>query len=453
MRKAVVEILFTILLLITQILAVVFYGVYHTHIFSATDPIAPMVVAGFSRYAQFQDIHVMVFVGMAFLFVFLKRFKLSALTQAFWVAALSVQYYFLWRALWEGAWLGYGDFYTWTPLLIKGEYCAFAMLIALGAILGKANNFQILLIMIVGIMLFPLNEQILFTHLDVSDIGGSMYIFAFGGFFGLGATWALNYANSRNNINYTTNINSNTLAMIGTLFLWVFWPSFNSASAANDLAANVAIVNTYFCLIGSVMGAYFLTTIIHKGKFHMEHILNATLVGGVLMGAGADLLLESFVAYIVGGLGGIVSALLYTYGSRMIRRMGIYDTAGVTFLFAIPGMIGGLLSAIYRARYFSRGGIQVAGTGISIGIGFGGGLIIGLIARFFSYYGLEDEYYNDLSNVYFDDVADQAVTSRAVRGKDYAPAPAPVHPVNPAQYASNENRHELGNFNEHYSGV
>lgn len=439
--------MFAILLLITQILAVVFYGIWHVHIFSSADPIAPLVVAGQSRYPYFQDIHVMVFVGMAFLFAFLKRFKLSALTQSFWVAALAVQYYFLWRALWEGAWLGYGDFYTWTPLLIKGEYCAFAMLIILGAILGKANNLQILIIMIIGILLFPLNEQILFTHLDVSDIGGSMYIFAFGGFFGLAATWMLNYANARNNINYTTNINSNTFAMIGTLFLWIFWPSFNSASAATDLTANMAVVNTYFCLIGSVLGTYFFTTLVHKGKFHMEHILNATLVGGVVMGAGADLLLESFVAYIVGALAGIVSCILYSYGSRMTRAMGIHDTAGITFLFAIPGMIGGFLSAIYRARYFSRGGIQVAGTGISIGIGFGGGLIAGILARFFSYYGLEDEYYNDLSNVYFDDVADQALTSRAVRGKN-----TNVPPVNPVPYQSNE-RHELGNYNEHYSGV
>ena len=444
MRKTAVEVLFAILLLITQILAVVFYGIWHVHIFSSADPVAPLVVAGQSRYPYFQDIHVMVFVGMAFLFTFLKRFKLSALTQSFWVAALAVQYYFLWRALWEGAWLGYGDFFTWTPLLIKGEYCAFAMLIILGAILGKANNLQILIIMIIGIMLFPLNEQILFTHLDVSDIGGSMYIFAFGGFFGLAATWMLNYANARNNINYTTNITSNTFAMIGTLFLWIFWPSFNSASAATDLTANMAVVNTYFCLIGSVLGTYFFTTLVHKGKFHMEHILNATLVGGVLMGAGADLLLESFVAYIVGALGGILSCILYSYGSRMTRGIGIHDSAGITFLFAIPGMIGGFLSAIYRARYFSRGGIQVAGTGISIGIGLGGGLIAGLIARFFSYYGLEDEYYNDLSNVYFDDVADQALTSRT-KG-----ANPPL--ANAVPYQSNE-RHELGNYNEHYSGV
>ena len=447
MRKTPVEMLFTILLLITQILAAVFYGVYHTHIFTSTDPLAPLVTAGQSRYGFFQDIHVMVFVGMAFLLAFMKRFKLSALTQSFWVAAISVQYYFLWRALWEGAWLGYGDFFTWTPLLIKAEYCAFAMLIALGAILGKANNFQILLITLVGVMLFALNEQILFTALDVSDIGGSMYIFAFGGFYGHGATAMLNYANTRNNINYSTNINSNTYAMIGTLFLWIFWPSFNSASAATDLSANVAIVNTYFCLIGSVLGAYFFTTILHKGKFHMEHILNATLVGGVVMGAGADLLLESFVAYIVGNLAGIFTCILYTYGSRIIRRIGIYDTAGVTFLFAFGGLIGGLLSAIYRARYFSRGGIQVAGTAISLGIGLIGGLVVGLIARFFHYYGLEDEYYNDLSNVYFDDVADQTVTARVANNKDNHVA----QPV-AGNYASND-RHELGNFNEHYSGV
>lgn len=416
MKRGIVEALFLILLFATQVIAVIFYGIYHVHIYDTTSPFATNVVAGFSRYNMFQDIHIMVFVGIAFLFAFLKRFKLSSLTTCFWVAALSVQYYFLWRALWEGAWVGYGDFFTWTPLLIKGEFCAISVLIAVGAVLGKANNLQLLLIAIIAIMLFALNEQILFTEYDVSDIGGSMYIWTFGGFFGLGATLLLNYAPSKNNINYTSNITSNTFAMIGTLFLWCFFPSFNSAAAATDLTANVALVNTYFCLIGSVIGAYFFSTLLHKGKFHMEHILNATLVGGVIMGAGADLLLDSFVAYIVGGLAGIMSVFMFTYVSRVLRRIGIYDTAGVFHLFAVPGLIGGLLSAIYRARYFSRGGIQVAGTGISMGIGLGGGLVAGLLGRFFTFYGLEDEYYNDLSNVYFDDVADEGTRYKGPRG-------------------------------------
>jgi len=240
----------------------------------------------------------------------------------------------------------------------------------------------------------------------VTDIGGSMYIFTFGAWYGLGVTWLLGYRQARNNLNFVSNVNSNTFAFIGTLFLWCFFLSFNSALAATPVQANIAVINTYFSLIGSVMGTYLFTNLLHKGKFHMEHMLNATLVGGVIMGAGANILRDSFVAYIVGALGGILTVILYTYISRIFRRLALIDVAGVSYTFGIPGLIGGLLSAIFRARYFDRGGIQVAGTFISMAISLVGGLLVGIVIRFLGYYVVEDEYYNDMSKVYFDDVAD-----------------------------------------------
>ena len=138
----------------------------------------------------------------------------------------------------------------------------------------------------------------------------------------------------------------------------------------------------------------------------MEHVLNASLVGGVLMGSGANLLHDSFAAYIVGNLGGILSAVMFTFLTRLLKKAGLVDVAGVMHSFAIPGMLGGLLSAIYRARYFDRGGIQVAGTFISIGIALVGGLIVGVLIRFLGYFKVDDEYFNDMTNVYFDDVLD-----------------------------------------------
>ena len=34
--------------------------------------------------------------------------------------------------------------------------------------------------------------------------------------------------------------------MVGTVFLWMFWPSFNGAAAATGEAQHRAILNTYF---------------------------------------------------------------------------------------------------------------------------------------------------------------------------------------------------------------
>lgn len=409
MNKAATDWIFYILLLITQIIACFFYGFYHKHI-QAGDPKAPIVAASAGLYPWFQDIHIMVFVGMGFLFAFLKRFRLTGITEVFWIAAITVQYYFLWTALFDGAWAKpkvWGDFNTSFGDLIRGEFCAISMIIAIGAVIGKTNNLQQLIIVIVGILIYSINEHILFVSLDVSDVGGSMYIFAFGAFYGIGASWLLNYAEAKNNHNYVTSINSNSFAMIGTLFLWCFFPSFNSARAADVFAQNRAVVNTYFCLIGSVLGAYLISKILHKGKYHMEHILNATLVGGVLIASGADILGESWIAYLVGFLAGIISALMFRYWAGILNKLGLVDVAGVFHTFGVPGIVGTCLSAIYRARYFPgderRGGIQIAGIAISFALSLVSGLLVGLIVRFLGSYETHDEYYNDQTTAHFDD--------------------------------------------------
>lgn len=119
----------------------------------------------------------------------------------FWVAALSVQYYFLFNALWHGV------FEEWTQItilpdkLIFGEVSAGATLIALCAIVGKTNNLQYLVITIVGIFLYTLNEVIVIEVLKCRDVGGSMIIHAFGAFYGIGITRMLDYKPSQNNKN------------------------------------------------------------------------------------------------------------------------------------------------------------------------------------------------------------------------------------------------------------
>lgn len=51
---------------------------------------------------------------------------------------------------------------------------------------------------------------------------------------------------------------SDLFAMIGTIVLWVFWPSFNAILADGD-AMHRAVLNTYLSLIGSTL-ATFLTS-------------------------------------------------------------------------------------------------------------------------------------------------------------------------------------------------
>ena len=69
--------------------------------------------------------------------------------------------------------------------------------------------------------------------LGALDIGGSITIHAFGAYYGLAASLVLAPPSSggghpKNSASYT----SDCFAMIGTIFLWIFWPSFNGALAS-----------------------------------------------------------------------------------------------------------------------------------------------------------------------------------------------------------------------------
>ena len=58
------------------------------------------------------------------------------------------------------------------------------------------------------------------------------------------------------------------LCLQGTLFLWVFWPSFNSVLAGNNKSK--ATYNTYFALAASAVTAFVLSVLTTKdGKLRM----------------------------------------------------------------------------------------------------------------------------------------------------------------------------------------
>ena len=59
-------------------------------------------------------------------------------------------------------------------------------------------------------------------------------------------------------------------SMVGTIFLWMFWPSFNSAAAADGEPRHRAILNTYFSLCACVLGAFAVSGLSNKhNKFVM----------------------------------------------------------------------------------------------------------------------------------------------------------------------------------------
>lgn len=204
----------------------------------------------------------------------------------------------------------------------------------------------------INIFFYTLNRAIVYGIFKATDIGESMTIHTFGAYFGVISTWfyqpkeAIADKNELGKSNYLSDL----VSMTGTLFLFVYWPSFNGGGASGSKQMR-AVINTYLSLSASVIASIIVSRLTKGRKLEMEIILNASLAGGVVMGANADIIANSYGAMLAGFIAGCVSSLGYAYlGHYLAKRFNLHDTCGVHNLHGMPGFIGGIVSAIVVSR-------------------------------------------------------------------------------------------------------
>merc|ERR1712099_119677 len=140
---------------------------------------------------------------------------------------------------------------------------------------------------------------------------------------------------------------SDLFAMIGTIFLFVFWPSFVSAPAV-ERDQECCLIATLLSLVGSCVTAFVVSNRMRGGQFCMVDVQNATLAGGVAIGTAANLLVNSpGLALMVGIAAGLLSVLGYTViQPKLQQAIGLHDTCGVNNLHGMPGILAAIVSAI-----------------------------------------------------------------------------------------------------------
>ena len=105
-------------------------------------------------------------------------------------------------------------------------------MITFGAILGKCNLQQLFFLVWWEMIFYALNETICVELISVSDAGGSILVHTFGAYFGLAATYGFQPNRAKQSGNAQTSHASQMVAMVGSIFLWMYWPSFNGALAS-----------------------------------------------------------------------------------------------------------------------------------------------------------------------------------------------------------------------------
>mmetsp|Transcript_26811 Transcript_26811/g.63709 ORF Transcript_26811/g.63709 Transcript_26811/m.63709 type:complete len:455 (-) Transcript_26811:337-1701(-) len=346
-------------------------------------------------YLFYHNIAIMIFVGFGFLMTFLHRYAYAAVGGTFLVSMLCIYWGMLCTAFFHQCYefdCSHARVTIDLVRLIYGLFAAGAVMISFGGVLGKVTPLQLLAMAIVEVPLFCINEHICANLIKVRDVGGAMTIHLFGAYFGLAVCLMRRHKGGPASPDNKASPDHDIFAMIGTLFLWICWPSFNAA-LAGDLE-HLTILNTVMSIGASCVTAFLVSAVVHRGKFDMVTVQNATLAGGVAMGASGDLIEGPVWAMVVGSIAGTVSTLGFSHIQPFLfKTVKLHDTCGIHNLHGMPGVIGGIVSIVALSDHTAMVH-QVEALFCSFGIAVGGGLLTGLFLNLCNNMD-DDEAYKD----------------------------------------------------------
>ena len=158
---------------------------------NVNDQNAAATAATLAFYPMLMDITVMLFVGFGFLMVFLKTHSWTSVGFNYLIAAWAIQCGIIFQGFWHCAIIS--EHFERIPVdmkaLINADFCAAAILISMGAVLGKTTLPQLFLLVTFETIFYTLNAVILLDLLKVADVGGAITIHMFGAFYGLAASY------------------------------------------------------------------------------------------------------------------------------------------------------------------------------------------------------------------------------------------------------------------------
>ncbi len=342
----------------------------------------PLAESGLRNVEQYNfSIHIlaMLLVGFGFLMAFVRKYGYSATTGTYLVVGVGIPAYLLVRSL---GWLSAEPVAPDSvKALLLAEFACAAGLIAMGAVLGRLRLYQYALLAAVLVPAYLFNEwMVLDGGLQVTkgfqDSAGSIVIHAFGAYFGLGLAIALTRAAQRD-VPVESDETSDRFAMLGSMVLWIFWPSFCSAVVPPEQMPRTVIA-TVLALCGATLATYAFSALLRKGRPSFADIANAALAGGVAVGATCNVVSPEG-AFGIGLAAGALCVTGYVVVQpRLQRWLKVVDTCGVHNLHGMPGLLGGLVAVVVVPGI---AGAQLAGIAFTIVFAFAAGTVGGYLIR------------------------------------------------------------------------
>ncbi|XP_053560783.1 blood group Rh(CE) polypeptide [Bombina bombina] len=319
-------------------------------------------------YPAFQDINVMVILGFSYLFAFLKKFGFSGVAFNFLIVVFGLQ----WAIILDSFILPSNNGLPTISLtsLLTGIMSVFPVLISSGALLGKVNPVQLLLMTVIEVPFFTMNRYVMEKHLKIDGHISMMHGHIFGAYFGLSASWVISKHSLSDEKREKSETISDLFSMLGTMFMWMFWPSYNSVLPQVDIEKKNAIYNTYYSLAVSTVTAFAISILLNrKGKLKMSHVRNASLAGGVSVGFTAYMVQYPWISMTIGLIASLISILALQFLQKTISSSSLlHDTSGVHCTFGLPGLIGGI-AYILLILVADWNSILISGYQAMVGVG------------------------------------------------------------------------------------
>ena len=320
-------------------------------------------VVNVQKYNRSIHVMAMLLVGFGFLMVFVRHYGQSALTATYILVSTAVPIYFLVNTI---GWIGEPREIEIDRFLLA-EFAAASLLICAGAPLGRLKMTQYFILGLLFTPFYMIDEWVLVDNGfglipkgAFMDTGGSILIHAFGALFGLGVVMTMT-TKEEFAAKIEANTTNNLFSLLGSMVLWLFWPSFCAGLVPPELVPKTAI-NVTLALCGSTLATCFFSSLFRR-KISMGDLANAALAGGVSIGASCDFATHTS-AFVIGLIGGLISTVGFNYIQPALQeRLKGIDTCGVTNLHGWPGLFGGF-AAMYAVQGINYGaqlkGIMIA---------------------------------------------------------------------------------------------
>lgn len=368
------------------------------------------IPAGAGRYRPYD-------LGFGLFFSYLRNYNWSGLGFTFFITSVVFQLYFLVNGLWIRirvdstanlpAVLGstikiYLNDEVFSAIAnsthqataVGAAKCALALSIAFAAVGGRAGFLEAFILCLVGTVMQQLNQKVVMQL--AFDYGGSISVFLFGGATGTILALLLSWRQKDQffaHKEYTSNKLSRTLALLGAVFCWVFFPVLNMDISPELFLFSNAGLSTILCISSSVVTMTGICLVIDQ-RLDLRCLITSVIAGGVIVGSSSAVIYNPMGALLLG----ILAAVLQYVFVRVEVRFGMkpFCSNGVFFLFLVQGFIGGLASAVFRAINQTSGtfgseyatldaglirdqGGQVGATFASLGIGAVTGALVFLL--------------------------------------------------------------------------